>query len=311
MQIEGKPHSADVLGDWRDDWWAPDYLALVAERLGLSSVRYALDVGCGKGHWGRTLLPWLSPDATLVGVDREETWVREAGASFDDAERVSYRAACAEALPFDDQSFDLVTCQTLLMHVAEPERVLREMHRVLRPGGLLLASEPTNLANSLLRDSLTATFEPARLARHAELHAFIAAGRAALGEGDECIADRLPWLITGAGFIELRATQNERVRPMVPPYRESMLRALGPWPELVRQRRWLYDADYAWRLYSAGGGARERFSLLHAELLDQADRCLAQIDAGTYASLMGHNHILFSARRPAAEGSGETPRKPG
>ncbi len=275
MQIDGKPHSADVLGDWRDDWWAADYLGLVAERLELRSVRHALDVGCGKGHWGRTLLPCLGPHARVGGVDREEVWVKEASADVD-AERVSYRVGRAEALPFDDASFDLVTCQTLLMHVAEPERVLREMHRVLRPGGLFLASEPTNLANCLLRDSVTATFEPARLARVAELHAFIAAGRESLGEGDECIADRLPWLITGAGFAELRVAQNERVRPMVPPYTESMLRNLGPWPELVRERRWLYDADYAWRLYEAGGGTRERFFLLHAELLDQADRCLAE-----------------------------------
>lgn len=297
MKIEGKPHSADVLGDWRDDWWAADYFGLVAERLRLRSVRNALDVGCGKGHWGRTLLPLLAPEATLVGVDREDVWVKAAG-SVGDGERISYRVGQAEELPFGDASFDLATCQTLLMHVADPERVLLEMHRVLRPGGLLLVSEPTNVANALLRDSVTATYGPERLARVGEFHVFIAAGRVALGEGDECIGDRLPWLIPAAGFVEVSAAHNERVRPMVPPYNASMMRSLGPWPELVRNRQWLYDADYAWRLFAAAGGTRERFSSLHAELLDHADQSLEEIEAGSYASLMGHNHYLFSARRP-------------
>lgn len=48
----------------------------------------------------------------------------------------------AEHLPFDDASFDLAIFNHVLEHVAHPERALAELHRVLRPGGMLIAQTP-------------------------------------------------------------------------------------------------------------------------------------------------------------------------
>jgi SAM-dependent methyltransferase len=45
-------------------------------------------------------------------------------------------------LPFEDATFDAVVCQAVLEHVLDPPRVVAEMHRVLRPGGLLYAEIP-------------------------------------------------------------------------------------------------------------------------------------------------------------------------
>ena len=48
-------HSAEYFGDTRDHWWNLDFLRLMAKRWELGSVRDALDVGCGVGHWGTVL----------------------------------------------------------------------------------------------------------------------------------------------------------------------------------------------------------------------------------------------------------------
>ena len=47
----------------------------------------------------------------------------------------------------------MVTCQTLLIHVADADAALAEMIRVVRPGGLVVAAEPNNLAGSLLAEA--------------------------------------------------------------------------------------------------------------------------------------------------------------
>jgi ubiquinone/menaquinone biosynthesis C-methylase UbiE len=121
---ESAPHSALYLNDERDAWWNADFLALLAQRLGLdrhdtgTRVRDVLDVGCGKGHWTRTIARLLPVDARVIGVDREPEWIREATAleaSLQVLPRLEFRVGDARALPFADASFDVVTCQTVLI----------------------------------------------------------------------------------------------------------------------------------------------------------------------------------------------------
>src|SRR5947208_3943667 len=121
------PHSAQFLQSAaRDYWWNLDHIEVWARRVGLERVGSVLDVGAGVGHWGRLLSNVLAPDATVVGIDREPRWVEEATANAAEAglaERFSYQLSTAEELPFEDESFDLATCQTLLIHVADAPAV--------------------------------------------------------------------------------------------------------------------------------------------------------------------------------------------
>jgi len=89
-----------------------------------------LDVGCGTGRLLRAARDrW--PDARLVGVDPSEGMV-EAGRSLTPAE---LHVAGAEAIPLPDASVDLAFSTIAFHHWADPSRGLREVARVLRPGG--------------------------------------------------------------------------------------------------------------------------------------------------------------------------------
>lgn len=300
VKNDNEPHSAAVLTDWRDAWWSRDFLALTARRLGLAQIRTVVDVGCGKGHWGRLLLPFLAADAALTGVDREAAWVDEARsvAASRGLERLTYRQGTAEALPLPDGCADLVTAQTVLMHVSSATVALREMLRVLRPGGLLLLSEPSNVTMSALTDSVTQGYAPDRRGRRVELHAALRAGRVALGEGDESIGDRLPQLLADAGLHDIRAVLNERVNSITAPNQPTDAEKMGPFAALVRERGWRYDRAEALRLYTASGADPDRFALLFREFLEEGDEIVRQLEAGVYWSTMGHQHYLFSARKP-------------
>ena len=84
-----------------------------------------LDAGCGTGGWAAMV---AAPE--VVGVDSSEAAVEAARARGVDA-----RLAEIEALPFDDGTFDVAMCNAVLYHLADPDAGLRELARVLRPGG--------------------------------------------------------------------------------------------------------------------------------------------------------------------------------
>jgi SAM-dependent methyltransferase len=62
-----------------------------------------------------------------------------------------------EALQFADASFDLILCNHILEHVSDPDQALRELHRCLTPGGLLVAQTPYT---PLLKHTMELTFSP-------------------------------------------------------------------------------------------------------------------------------------------------------
>src|ERR1700722_14345442 len=145
--IHNKVHSALYFDDQRDHWWNRDFLELMGQRLRFDNVHKLLDVGCGMGHWGRALAQALPPDAQVIGIDREPIWIEEARAhtrAAGGADRFDFQVGRADALAFDDDSFDLVTCQTVLIYMGDPKAVIAEMVRVTRPGGLVLVVEPNN-----------------------------------------------------------------------------------------------------------------------------------------------------------------------
>ncbi|HVS48450.1 MAG TPA: class I SAM-dependent methyltransferase [Candidatus Dormibacteraeota bacterium] len=90
-----------------------------------------LDVGCGGGSVAKAVKR-ERPDLDVFGCDLSESALKIAGAT---PEGVDFRLATAERLPFADGEFDFVWIFDVLEHVEDPEQVLREVARVLKPGG--------------------------------------------------------------------------------------------------------------------------------------------------------------------------------
>lgn len=286
-------HSEAFLDDLRDGWWNADFLDLVARRLDLADVHDALDVGAGHGHWTRVVARRLAPGARVVGVEREPDWVAEANRRAGPGQ--AYVVGTAEALPFPDASFDLVTCQTLLIHVADPSAVLAEMRRVLRPGGRLMVAEPNNLSNvsswaiHLPDCSVADALEALRL------EIVVERGKAALGEGNNSIGEVLVGRL-GEGWSDVQAWCTDRTRRMWPPYERDVVE---------QERRFFERGETGWtraearRWFRAGGGTDAEFDRAWGATLSLNGRRLAAIDAGVYAALEGSLHYVIAARRTA------------
>jgi SAM-dependent methyltransferase len=101
-----------------------------------------LDVGCGPGTITIDFAARLSP-GSVIGVDASAEVIGKATAlatqrGVDNAEFI---VADAYSLPFADDTFDVVHTHQTLHHVADPAAVLREMRRVVKPGGVVAARE--------------------------------------------------------------------------------------------------------------------------------------------------------------------------
>lgn len=109
--------------------------ALVGESV--SHHGFALDVGCGAGHLSFALAPRLARVVAFDPYVEMLATVREAAFSRN-LSQIETSTGTAEALPFEDGSFDLVCTRYSAHHWTNLELALAEMERVLKPGGCLL-----------------------------------------------------------------------------------------------------------------------------------------------------------------------------
>ncbi len=99
-----------------------------------------LDIGCGSGTLVTLLAATRLPIRRLVALDYAENMCRVARNKAREREcrGIRHVNADSEHLPFDDASFDAITCSNSFHHYPHQQAVVREMHRVLRPGGRLM-----------------------------------------------------------------------------------------------------------------------------------------------------------------------------
>jgi SAM-dependent methyltransferase len=257
MENDG-PHSADYFGPQRDFWWNDDFVDLMARRWRLAEVRRVLDVGCGAGHWARQILPRCHPEATLLGIDREAAWIARArtiSSSFPGGERMTFERSDAMALEAHGGDFDLVTCQTVLIHLAEPARALVEMAARLRPGGLLAVVEPNNLAGALVSDSLDIDASMEERLERIKFLWMCELGKRNLGQGDNSLGDRVPELFARAGLVDVQVYNSDKVALLMPPYTAAGQEALRDEAFEHEGRDFAgWDRATAEQYFIAGGG---------------------------------------------------------
>jgi ubiquinone/menaquinone biosynthesis C-methylase UbiE len=118
-----------------------NYKALSYDLLDLKPGETLADVGCGIGDDARTLAGRVAPHGAVIGLDVSPEMVARANEASNPPE-LRFAVADAAALPLSDGSCDAVRADRMLQHLEDPLAALREMRRVLKPGGRLVVVEP-------------------------------------------------------------------------------------------------------------------------------------------------------------------------
>ena len=121
--------------------WGPR----VAEAAQVQAGQQVLDVACGTGVLARAVAERVGESGSVVGLDVNDGMLAVAERK---APHIEWRQGRAEELPFEDGRFDAVVSQFGLMFFEDQQTAIREMMRVLRPGGRLAVAVWDTLANT-------------------------------------------------------------------------------------------------------------------------------------------------------------------
>lgn len=145
-----------------------------------------LEIGCGTGAVTRVLARWPGV-ARAVGIDPSPVFLARARELSRGIDAASFEQGDGRALPFGAATFDVVVVHTAISHVPQPDRLLAEARRVLRPGGWLAVFDGDYATATVARGPR----DPLEACIHAFREDFV---------HDAWIVRRLPRLLSEAGF---------------------------------------------------------------------------------------------------------------
>jgi SAM-dependent methyltransferase len=131
------------------------YALDLARQVVSGAPRNVLETAAGTGVLSRAIASMLPADARLVATDLNQPMLDRARARQSQDQRVEWKEADALALPFSDQSFDLLTCQFGVMFFPDKLQGYTEARRVLKPGGQFIFNVWDRISENEFADAVT------------------------------------------------------------------------------------------------------------------------------------------------------------
>lgn len=267
----GEVHSEEWMTDAREFWWNNDYINLLISRYNLKDITSIADIGCGKGYMTYKFLPYLNKITKSYGIDMEESHIKDAIVKTKDYSDIefNFKTGDAENLELPSNISDFTVCQTLLLHLNNPLQAIKEMKRITKNCGLVMAIETNNSVNSLIKNSYVGenTYEQIddieKTINQLKFDLTIQKGIYKLNEGFVSLGDYVPKLFLEAGLKDIQVSIVDKATSLIPPYdtieKKSRAKELLDWIDNSDSE---FNYNQMLKYYLAGDGTKGDFDKL-------------------------------------------------
>ena len=289
--------------DVRSYWWNDDFLSLIFEkRHQVKDVKRALDVGCGIGHWTEKFAPYLHKNAEIHGVDLHQKWVDKAKQHLSNkpsTQKFHFQQGSAYKLPYPDEHFDFVTCQTLLMHLDQPKEAIKEMLRVLKKGGILMMNEANNYIHVVRSNTAQTELSLQEEANYFELYLTVEEGKRRSKEGFHNISSLLPTILDECHCKNIQAYRSDKAFFIVPPYDAPDQKAAIEFILSLTKAGCFYgfSPEDTKRFFMAVSDDEKKFEKLNRVSQKMNQLYIDQIESKTFKGMFAGELILVSAKK--------------
>ncbi len=139
--MNSKEYFDEVAQQWdnmQQSFFSEDIREKAFSVAGVKKGMIAADIGAGSGFITEGL---IGKGLKVIAVDQSEAMLAEMRKKFSGAERIEYRLGEAEKLPIPDEAVDYVFANMYIHHVESPQEAIKEMVRILKPGGELVITD--------------------------------------------------------------------------------------------------------------------------------------------------------------------------
>lgn len=139
--MSSKEYFDNIARQWeamRQDFFSETVREKALSAAEVRSGMIAADIGAGNGFITRGL---VRKGLRVIAVDQSEKMLAEMRRTFKKTEKIDYRVGIAEKLPITDKEVDSVFANMFLHHVETPRLAIKEMVRILKPGGKLVITD--------------------------------------------------------------------------------------------------------------------------------------------------------------------------
>jgi len=288
----------------RRNMWTDETIERLARWMNLRPGLTAVDIGCGLGYLGYTYWKYFGDGGHYIGVDIAGKLLGDAAETCKEwaiGGRADFIEGDAYHIPLPDNTADWVMSQVVMMHLEYPERVLAEMVRILKPGGLILCKEPDNLRPVLVGacSSLPEYDIETRLLVHKVLYT-VNRGRKKMGRGDAGIAPKIPHMLTGLGIDEIEVRVKESASYLEPPYPTEVQKqtAANMKKYMLADDQFKAHTDEQKEEFLAGGGDIKDFGKFLVIGQEQRRVQLRQLEKNEFYICGAYPFYIIKGRKP-------------